>query len=93
MATANLILDLESNIDTDKILSEISLIKGVKEVFVRPKTKTEELLERMEQGEDIDDNEYFASIPGFLEQLDESSKTPISECIPIEEVWEDWNDL
>jgi hypothetical protein len=45
----------------------------------------------MEKGEYVSDNEYFASIPGFLEKLDESSREPLEECIPIEEVFPNWN--
>jgi len=38
--------------------------------YTKSKTKTQILLEKMERGEYVSDNEYFASIPGFYEELD-----------------------
>ena len=41
-------------------------------VSTKSKTKTQILLEKMERGEYVSDNEYLASIPGYLESLDEA---------------------
>jgi hypothetical protein len=47
----------------------------------KPKTKTAELLEKIERGEYVSDNEYLGSIPGFFEELDEeSANEPLEEC-------------
>ena len=32
---------------------------------------------------------YLMSIPGMYESITEGAKTPISECIPLSEVWGD----
>jgi PHD/YefM family antitoxin component YafN of YafNO toxin-antitoxin module len=32
---------------------------------------------------------YLMSIPGVYESIIEGSKTPVSECIPLSEVWDD----
>ena len=71
-----LIVNIDNNVvDTDKIISAISLINGIKNVELQngvPKTKTQEFLDRMEAGEDISDDEYLGSISGFYEELDAS---------------------
>jgi len=38
--------------------------------IVPAKSKTQLLLEKMERGEYVSDNEYLGSIPGFYEELD-----------------------
>jgi len=38
---------------------------------------------------EIDDATYLSSIPGMMESIDEGIATPLSECIPLEEVWPD----
>ena len=32
---------------------------------------------------------YLMSLPGMYESIIEGTKTPISECIPLSEVWDD----
>jgi len=39
--------------------------------------------------DDMDETEYLLSIPGMKEKLDEGMATPLSECIPLSEVWTD----
>jgi hypothetical protein len=36
-----------------------------------------------------DETDYVMSIPGMAEKLKEGMNTPLSECVPIEEVWAD----
>jgi len=35
------------------------------------------------------DDEYLAAIPGMTESIKEGLATPLSECVPISEVWPD----
>ena len=35
------------------------------------------------------DDEYLASIPGMTESIREGLATPLSECVPLSEVWPD----
>ena len=35
------------------------------------------------------DDEYLASIPGMTESIKEGLAIPLSECVPISEVWPD----
>jgi hypothetical protein len=37
----------------------------------------------------MSDTEYLKSIPGMWESILEGIDTPLSECIPMEEVWAD----
>jgi hypothetical protein len=37
----------------------------------------------------MDDNTYLASIPGMMDSIREGVNTPLSECVPMEEVWAD----
>ena len=37
----------------------------------------------------LDDNTYLSSIPGMADSIKEGANTPLSECIPIAEVWPD----
>ena len=93
---ATLIVNLENDINIEQVISNISLIKGIKNVELKndkPKTKSQLLIEKMERGEYVSDDEYLHSIPGFIEKLDEAAKTPFEECTPIEEVWPEWNDI
>jgi len=39
--------------------------------------------------ETMSDTEYLASIPGMMDSIREQDKVPLSECIPLEEVWPD----
>ena len=45
------------------------------------------LFQTILNGDDFEsDLEYFQSIPGFLERLDEAANTPWEECLPESEV-------
>ena len=61
--------------------------------IVPAKSKTQLLLEKMERGEYVSDNEYFDSIPGFYEELDkdyiEVLNTPKERRITT--LGEDWD--
>ena len=35
------------------------------------------------------DDDYLASIPGMTESIKEGLATPLSECVPLSEVWPD----
>ena len=35
------------------------------------------------------DTEYLASIPRVAESIKEGMKTPLSDCVPLSEVWPD----
>ena len=35
------------------------------------------------------DTEYLCSIPGMTDKIKEGMNTPLSECVPISEVWAD----
>ena len=35
------------------------------------------------------DAEYLSSIPGMMESIKSGVETPISECVPLSEVWAD----
>jgi CRISPR/Cas system-associated exonuclease Cas4 (RecB family) len=37
----------------------------------------------------MDDDAYLSSIPGMMDSIREGVNTPLSECVPIEEVWPD----
>ncbi|MCL2039174.1 MAG: hypothetical protein FWG85_01950 [Bacteroidetes bacterium] len=62
-----------------------------KQEIAPAKSKTQLLLEKMERGEYVSDDEYLGSIPGFLEALDKEANDPNAEWIPIEDVWPEWN--
>ena len=36
-----------------------------------------------------DDETYLDSIPGMTQSIEEGIETPISECVPLSEVWPD----
>jgi hypothetical protein len=36
-----------------------------------------------------DETDYIMSIPGMAEKLKEGRNTPLSECVPLSEVWDD----
>ena len=38
---------------------------------------------------EMDDNTYLNSIPGMASSIKEGIETPISECIPLSDVWKD----
>jgi hypothetical protein len=85
---ATITLDIDNSIDTREIIATISNLKGIKKIELKPKTKTEELLEKMERGEYVSDDEYLRSIPGFMEALDEEDKVPLEECVPYtKDIW------
>jgi hypothetical protein len=89
---ATLMVDVRNDLDIEKIMSAISTVEGVNTVAIRPKTQTDILIERMIAGEDIDDNEYFDSIPGMWESIEAASNEPKENWVPIEEVWLDWKE-
>ena len=63
--------------------------KGIsKQEIATAKSKTQLLLEKMERGEYVSDNEYLSSIPGYMESLDEAAKELWEECVPLDEVWD-----
>jgi hypothetical protein len=35
------------------------------------------------------DDDYLASIPGMTESIKDGLSTPLSECVPLSEVWPD----
>jgi hypothetical protein len=38
---------------------------------------------------ETDDYSYLSSIPGMMASIEEGFNTPLSECVPISEVWPD----
>ncbi len=36
-----------------------------------------------------DDTEYLMSIPGMADKIKDGMNTPISECVPLADVWPD----
>ena len=36
-----------------------------------------------------DDTDYLASIPGMSKKIKDGLNTPLSECVPLSEVWPD----
>ena len=36
-----------------------------------------------------DDTEYLSSIPRMMEIIKQGMETPLSECVPLSEVWSD----
>ena len=80
---ATITVSVESNLLADQIVSAISLFKGIKKIELKndtPKTETELLLEKMDRGEYVSDDEYLRSIPGMMESIEEASREPIEEC-------------
>ena len=51
----------------------------IKNNFIPTKSKTQLLLEKMERGEYVSDNEYLRSIPGYMEELDAALNEPLDE--------------
>ena len=37
---------------------------------------------------EMDDNTYLNSIPGMADSIKEGVETPVSECIPLSDVWD-----
>jgi hypothetical protein len=35
------------------------------------------------------DTDYLMSIPGMAESIKEGANTPLSECVPLSDVWDD----
>ena len=90
---ATLILDLENDIDVEQFVSKISSMSEIKNIVLKndiTKSQTQILLDKMDNGEYVSDDEYLRSIPGFMEKLDEESNDPNAQWIPIEEVWPEW---
>ena len=86
---ATITLDIDNNIDVSEIIATISDLKGINKVELKPKTKTQELLEKMDRGEYVSDDEYLRSIPGMMKKLDAASNEPIEECVLWEDIWDD----
>ena len=38
---------------------------------------------------EIDDSTYLNTIPGMMSSIEEGMNTPVSECVPLFEVWPD----
>ena len=38
---------------------------------------------------EIDDSTYLNAIPGMMRSIEEGMNTPVSECVPLSEVWPD----
>jgi hypothetical protein len=38
---------------------------------------------------ELDDSAYLASVPGMMDSISEGVATPLSDCIPIANVWPD----
>jgi len=38
---------------------------------------------------EIDDSAYLRSIPGMIQSIEDGINTPLSECVPLSEVWPD----
>ena len=38
---------------------------------------------------EMDDNTYLNAIRGMVDSIKEGNKTPLSECIPLSEIWTD----
>ena len=38
---------------------------------------------------EIDDSAYLNAIPGMMRSIEEGINTPVSECVPLSEVWPD----
>ena len=38
---------------------------------------------------EMDDITYLTSIPGMKDSIKEGIKTPVSECVPLSDVWTD----
>jgi hypothetical protein len=71
----SIIIDIDNNIvNPAQIIRAIAMFKGIKRIEVQNIKKNQLLIEKMETGESVSDNEYLASIPGFMEALNEESK-------------------
>ena len=76
---ATLIVDLENDVNIEQVISNISSLQGIKNIELKndaPKTKTQLLLEKMERGEYVSDDEYLGSIPGMMESIKSISQEP-----------------
>jgi len=38
---------------------------------------------------EMDDTAYLSKIPGMMASIQKGIKTPLSECVPVSEVWPD----
>jgi len=64
------------------------------QIDVLPDSAVEKVLEfitfqRFSLGLYDSDDEYLAAIPGMTESIKEGLATPLSECVPLSEVWSD----
>ena len=55
------------------------------------KKKIDMLVEKIEAGEYVSDDEYLSSIPGMMESIKEGANEPPEKCIPYNKNL--WNDL
>ena len=47
------------------------------------------MYQRFINGLYVDETDYVMSVPGMAEKIKEGMNTPLSECVPLEEVWAD----
>jgi len=64
------------------------------QIYALPESVVEKVLDfiayqRFSMGFYDSDDEYLASIPGMTESIKEGLATPLSECVPLSEVWPD----
>jgi hypothetical protein len=83
-----LLLNVNTELNTKELLYNISMLKGINEVKI-----VDDLDDNWENWTDEEETNYLLSIPGFKEKLEKTINEPIEECIPIEEVWADWNNV
>jgi len=41
------------------------------------------------RNESIDDTTYLSSVSGMMDSIKEGVNTPVSECVPLKDVWAD----
>ena len=75
-----LIVNLENNTNIEQIISAISMLKGIKNVTT---------IDNWDNWSDLDETNYLCSISGMKESILEEGKTPLEECVPLEEIWSD----
>ena len=80
---ATLILDLDSNVDVEQLVSDISLMNGINKVSLLDD-------DDWDNWSDEDETNFLDAIPGMREKIIEGMNTPFEECVPIEEVLPGW---
>jgi hypothetical protein len=60
------------------------MLPSVREFIAFQKYKTKKC-----KAPKMSDSEYLMSIPGMMESIQDGIDTPLSECIPLEDVWSD----